>query len=51
MILRLKKATSTIPIAGYMGDPIAWGVVDSLARPGGLPTLCQADFLPPQLDV
>jgi len=35
MILRLKEATSTIPLVGYMGDPIYWGVVDSLARPGG----------------
>jgi putative ABC transport system substrate-binding protein len=35
MILCLKEATSTIPIVGYMGDPIAWGVVDSLARPSG----------------
>jgi len=35
MVLRLKEATSTIPIVGNMGDPIAWGIVDSLARPGG----------------
>src|SRR5262249_42039248 len=35
MILRFKKATSTIPIVANMSDPIAWGVVDSLARPGG----------------
>jgi putative ABC transport system substrate-binding protein len=35
MILRLKAATATIPIVGSMADPIAWGVVDSLARPGG----------------
>jgi putative ABC transport system substrate-binding protein len=35
LILRFKEATSTIPIVGAMADPIAWGVVDSLARPGG----------------
>jgi putative tryptophan/tyrosine transport system substrate-binding protein len=35
MILRLKEATPTIPIVAMMPDPIAWGVVDSLARPGG----------------
>jgi putative ABC transport system substrate-binding protein len=35
LILRFKEATSTIPIVAYMSDPIAWGVVDSLARPGG----------------
>jgi putative ABC transport system substrate-binding protein len=35
LILRLKEATSTIPIVAYMSDPIAWGVVDSLARPTG----------------
>jgi putative ABC transport system substrate-binding protein len=35
MVLRLKEATSTIPIVGYMGEAIAWGIVDSLARPGG----------------
>jgi putative ABC transport system substrate-binding protein len=35
MILRLKEATASIPIVGAMGEPIAWGIVDSLARPGG----------------
>jgi putative tryptophan/tyrosine transport system substrate-binding protein len=35
MVLRLKEATTTIPIVGTMADPIAWGIVDSLARPGG----------------
>ena len=35
IVLPLKAATSTIPIVGEMGDPIHWGIVDSLARPGG----------------
>jgi putative ABC transport system substrate-binding protein len=35
MVLRLKEATSTIPIVGNMADSVAWGIVDSLARPGG----------------
>jgi putative ABC transport system substrate-binding protein len=33
--LGLKEATSTIPIVGYMSDPVENGVVDSLSRPGG----------------
>jgi putative ABC transport system substrate-binding protein len=35
MVLRLKEATTTIPIVGSMGDPVACGIVDSLARPSG----------------
>jgi putative tryptophan/tyrosine transport system substrate-binding protein len=31
----LKEATSTIPIVGIFADPIAFGLVPSLARPGG----------------
>jgi putative tryptophan/tyrosine transport system substrate-binding protein len=31
----VKAATATIPIVGYMADPVARGDVDSLARPGG----------------
>jgi ABC transporter substrate binding protein len=30
-----KKATSTIPIVGYLGLPVENGLVTSLARPGG----------------
>jgi putative ABC transport system substrate-binding protein len=35
ILLPLKEATASIPIVGYMSDPIAWGLVDSLARPSG----------------
>ena len=32
-----KRATTTIPIVfpGVVGDPVGWGLVDSLAQPGG----------------
>jgi putative ABC transport system substrate-binding protein len=30
-----KKTTSTIPIVGYMGLPVEFGLVPSLSRPGG----------------
>ena len=35
MTLQLKAATSTIPIVTMTGDPIRFGIVPSLAHPGG----------------
>jgi putative ABC transport system substrate-binding protein len=35
MVLDFKAATNTIPIVGVTGDPIALGVAESLAHPGG----------------
>jgi putative ABC transport system substrate-binding protein len=35
IVLSLKAATNTIPIVGQMGDPVADGIVDNIARPGG----------------
>ena len=35
LVLDLKKATSTIPIVGIFATPIDFGIVPSLARPGG----------------
>jgi putative tryptophan/tyrosine transport system substrate-binding protein len=32
---RLKEATSTIPIVAMTGDPIRFGIVSNIARPGG----------------
>ncbi|SRR6266404_4591743 len=32
---RLKALTSTIPIVAYTGDPISFGLISSLAHPGG----------------
>jgi putative ABC transport system substrate-binding protein len=31
----LKLATTAIPIVGVTSDPVAWGIVESLSRPGG----------------
>ena len=35
LTLRLKAATSTIPIVALTGDPIRFGIVSNIARPGG----------------
>jgi putative ABC transport system substrate-binding protein len=34
-VLDVKAATSTIPIVGIFADPIGFGIVPNLARPGG----------------
>jgi putative tryptophan/tyrosine transport system substrate-binding protein len=34
-VLRLKAATSSIPIVAAMADPVAFGLVQTLAKPGG----------------
>jgi putative ABC transport system substrate-binding protein len=35
LTLQFKKATSTIPIVAWTGDPIRLGIISSLAHPGG----------------
>jgi ABC-type uncharacterized transport system substrate-binding protein len=35
MVLRFKAASTNIPVVGTMADPVAFGIVSSLARPGG----------------
>jgi putative ABC transport system substrate-binding protein len=35
LVLIFKAATTNIPIVGVMADPVAYGVVSNLARPGG----------------
>ena len=43
LVRRFKKATATIPIVGFTADPIAYGIVETLARPGGNVTSVSAD--------
>ncbi len=33
LVQSLKASTNTIPIVGQMGDSVAFGIVDSIARP------------------
>jgi putative tryptophan/tyrosine transport system substrate-binding protein len=35
LVLRFKALTNTIPVVGIMADPVAYGIVPNLARPGG----------------
>jgi len=35
LILSFKAATDKIPVVGFMADPVAFGIVASLAHPGG----------------
>ena len=35
MVLNFKAATTAIPVVGLMADPVAFGIVESLAHPGG----------------
>jgi len=34
-VLMLKKETQSVPIVGFVSDPISYGIVNSLAHPGG----------------
>jgi len=43
LALRFKAATTTIPIVTITGDPIRFGIVSSIARPGGNITGVSAD--------
>jgi putative ABC transport system substrate-binding protein len=43
LALLFKATTSTVPVVGMMADPIAFGIVTSLARPDGIITGVTAD--------
>jgi putative ABC transport system substrate-binding protein len=43
LVRRFKEATTTIPIVGFTADPVAYGIVATLARPGGNVTGVSAD--------
>ena len=43
LVRRLKQATVTIPIVGFTADPVAYGIVTTLSRPGGNVTGVSAD--------
>jgi len=43
LVRAFKEATATVPIVGVTADPVAYGIVTSLARPGGNLTGVSAD--------
>jgi putative tryptophan/tyrosine transport system substrate-binding protein len=43
LILRFKALVKSTPIVALMGDPVAWGIVQSLSHPGGNITGISAD--------
>jgi len=46
MVVNFKAATTAIPIVGLMADPVTFGIVDSLAHPGGNITGISSDAGP-----